>query len=145
MSERRRWTRREAYERRRQLEEAAEKLPDEKAADAAWMYAEFEEGMTVIGGKRYSYNGNLYRCILPDGVEQVCDPGWNPENAPSLFSKVLPGQDGTQVGEWQRPSGTNGYKKGDKCIYNGLVHESTIDNNVWSPAEYPDGWKVVPS
>ena len=27
--------------------------------------------------------------------------------------------------------------------YNGQIYESTIDNNVWSPDTYPQGWEVV--
>ena len=32
---------------------------------------------------------------------------------------------------------------GDKVRYNGKVYESLIDNNVWSPIGYPQGWKEV--
>ena len=32
---------------------------------------------------------------------------------------------------------------GDKVIFNGTTYESVIDNNVWSPADYPAGWEVV--
>lgn len=35
------------------------------------------------------------------------------------------------------------YKMGDRVIYNGKIYESTIDNNVWSPADYPAGWKEI--
>lgn len=33
------------------------------------------------------------------------------------------------------------YNKGDKVIFEGLVYESTVDSNAWSPTEY--GWKLV--
>jgi hypothetical protein len=35
---------------------------------------------------------------------------------------------------------------GDKVHYPTIedsVYESTIDNNVWSPVSYPQGWKLV--
>lgn len=32
---------------------------------------------------------------------------------------------------------------GDRVTYNGQIYESTIDNNVWSPDTYPQGWEVV--
>ena len=28
-------------------------------------------------------------------------------------------------------------------MYNGVHYKSTIDNNVWSPEAYPQGWEVV--
>lgn len=38
---------------------------------------------------------------------------------------------------------TSPYSKGDCCTENGKVWRSTIDNNVWSPAAYPQGWEEV--
>lgn len=32
---------------------------------------------------------------------------------------------------------------GDKVKFNGKIYESVIDNNVWSPEAYPQGWKEV--
>lgn len=37
---------------------------------------------------------------------------------------------------------TSPYMKDDCCTENGVVHRSTIDNNVFSPKAYPDGWAV---
>lgn len=38
---------------------------------------------------------------------------------------------------------TSPYNTGDCCTWEGEVYRSTIDNNVFSPAEYPQGWEVV--
>ena len=32
---------------------------------------------------------------------------------------------------------------GDEVMYEGVHCRSLIDNNVWSPADYPQGWEVV--
>ena len=32
---------------------------------------------------------------------------------------------------------------GDECMFNGVHKRSTIDHNVWSPDEYPEGWEDV--
>jgi hypothetical protein len=32
---------------------------------------------------------------------------------------------------------------GDKVMFNGQVYESVINNNIWSPAAYPAGWRAV--
>ena len=33
--------------------------------------------------------------------------------------------------------------KGDKVRCEGKIYESLIDNNVWKPTEYPQGWKDI--
>lgn len=35
------------------------------------------------------------------------------------------------------------YSMGNRVIFNGVEYESLIDNNSWSPAEYPAGWAEV--
>lgn len=35
------------------------------------------------------------------------------------------------------------YMIGDQIIFEGEVYESLIDNNVWSPADYPAGWSKI--
>lgn len=40
------------------------------------------------------------------------------------------------------PQGTSGmYMKDECCVQNDVVYISLIDNNVWSPDQYPAGWK----
>jgi hypothetical protein len=38
---------------------------------------------------------------------------------------------------------TSPYMTGNCCTENGSVYRSTIDNNVWPPNSYPDGWKEI--
>lgn len=38
---------------------------------------------------------------------------------------------------------TSPYGKGDCCSVDGVVYRSTMDNNVWSPVDYPQGWEEV--
>ena len=35
------------------------------------------------------------------------------------------------------------YMKDECCTEDGKVYKSKIDNNVWKPTEYPDGWEEV--
>ena len=35
------------------------------------------------------------------------------------------------------------YMTGDCCVYEGKVWRSTIDDNVWTPTAYPQGWASV--
>lgn len=38
---------------------------------------------------------------------------------------------------------TSPYNKGDCCTEDGVVYRSTMDGNIWSPSEYPQGWEVA--
>ena len=87
---------------------------------------------------KLTYNGVLYK-VLQDHTSQST---WTPDAAPSLFTKVLTSTDG-QPSQWIQPDSTNPYMMGDKVIYNGHCYQSTIDNNVWAPDAYPDGWNML--
>lgn len=38
---------------------------------------------------------------------------------------------------------TSPYNKGECCTWDGVAYCSVVDNNVWSPADYPAGWEVA--
>jgi hypothetical protein len=38
---------------------------------------------------------------------------------------------------------TSPYNKGDCCTDGGKVYRSTLDNNVWAPSAYSQGWEEV--
>ena len=47
------------------------------------------------------------------------------------------------IAEWEQPNGASAYSIGDKVLFEGSVYESLIDNNVWSPVDYPAGWSEI--
>lgn len=54
------------------------------------------------------------------------------------------GSDSILWPEWAQPLGAHdAYAIGAKVLFGGKVWESLIDNNVWSPSVYPQGWKEV--
>ena len=38
---------------------------------------------------------------------------------------------------------TSPYMMGDCCSADGVIYRSVMENNVWSPVDYPSGWEVV--
>lgn len=97
------------------------------------------EGRDYVVDERLLYNDVLYKVLQAHTSQST----WTPESAPSLFAKIIGGQGGTDVKEWQQPDSTNPYNKGDRCIFNGNIYESVINNNTWSPEAYPQGWKLI--
>jgi len=121
------------------IEKAAISLDDVDALEGIFLYPVWcGDEVKYSVDFRVRYNGVLYKVLQ----EHVSQPDWNPENAPSLFAKVLI-PDPNVIPEWEQPDSTNGYQIGDKVIFEGKIYESTIANNVWSPAAYPGGWKEV--
>lgn len=119
----------------------ARSLPDEVALEVPALYPEWVVGETYYGpdaatgysGDRVRFQGTLYK-VLQGHVSQA---DWVPDAAPSLFAKVLPGQEGSETesgyAEWVQPDSTNGYSTGDKVVWNGHLWESIVDDNVDEP------------
>ena len=103
------------------------------------------DGHEYVEGERFTYNGDLYRVIFPG--KYVSQPDHTPDATPSVYAKVLPGQEGTGAGEWEQPGPTNAYQKGDRVWHNGRLWESMYDGpNVWEPGVVGVGediWKDV--
>lgn len=120
------------------IERAAQSLDDADALEAVTLFPLWKPKVEYKAGQKVQDKGILYT-VLQDHTSQ---DGWAPDIVPSLFAKVLiPVPD--IIPEWEQPSSTNPYMKGDKVRFEGNVYESLIDNNVWSPSAYPAGWKKV--
>lgn len=128
-----------AKELRRIISGAMQSVDDETAVNNPLLFPEWVVGTEYTPGFKLQHNGTLYKVLQ----EHTSQSDWSPNVAPSLFAEILPGQEGTEIGEWTQPDSTNPYSKGDKVTFNGKTYESTIDGNVWSPADYPAGWKEV--
>lgn len=121
------------------IERAVESLDDETAIEATSLFPMWSgDAVGYPAGVRVRHNGVLYKVL----VTHTSQPTWTPDAAHSLFAKVLI-EDPNVIPEWEQPDSTNAYMTGDRVMFEGAVYESTVDNNVWSPAAYPAGWKKV--
>ena len=126
-----------ARELRRQIEENATVLPDEKAVAVPELYPSWNgDGTSYITGNRVRYNGTLYKCLQP----HTAQTDWTPDAAPSLWARVLI-EDPNVIPEWQQPDSTNAYMIGDRVSHNGKTWECNVNYNVWEPGVY--GWTEV--
>lgn len=116
----------------------AKTVDDETAVLVPNLFDIWSDSKHYEKDERVIYNGMLYKCLQAHDAQA----DWNPADAPSLWAKVLPGQSG-EIGEWEQPGSTNGYKTGDKVTHNGKTWESTSNNNVWEPGAVGAPWKEV--
>ena len=118
-------------------------LTDEQALEMPLLFPKWQANIQYEVGYRVLYLGTLYKVIQA----HTSQAGWEPDITPSLFAKnlIVKDEDGEQVDipEWEQPGSTNPYMKGDKVRFEGKVYQSLIDNNVWSPTAYPQGWEEV--
>lgn len=84
-----------------------------------------------------THEGKRWENLTPANAWEPGVSGW----------RELPGE--TEEGEltvpeYTQPTGAHdAYKQGDRVTFEGVVYESVIDGNVWTPRDYPQGWKVV--
>lgn len=130
----------ELFRIREMIEKASASLPDADAIEAAELFPAWAVGVAYSVGERVQYDGKLYKVVQA----HTSQADWTPPTVPALFTEVAkPGE----IPVWKQPTGAqDAYNKGDKVWYpdvNTTVYESVIDSNVWSPNDYPQGWKVV--
>lgn len=131
----------EARKLRAKILELSANFTDEEATAMPFSIQKWMPDKSYSVGDRVRYGEYIYRVL----IAHTSESSWTPEAAHSLFAKILPGQDGSdeEIGDWVQPDSTNPYMTGDKVRFNGKIYESLIDNNIWSPADYPAGWREI--
>ncbi len=111
---------------------------DEEALEVQILYPDWEKqiGRALTVGQYMRYKGILYKVL----IDHTAQADWKPDEAHSLFAKVLIDPAG-EILDWEQPDSTNPYMKGDKVKFDGKVYVSIVDNNVWQPGVY--GWEEV--
>lgn len=124
---------------KKMLSTQAEELSDKDALDVAALFPTWTSklGMQVNVGERLWYDGKLYKVIQTHTTQS----DWTPDTVPSLYTEISI----NEWPEWVQPiSAETAYNTGDKVTFEGTHYVSLIDNNTWSPAEYPAGWEARP-
>lgn len=96
-------------------------------------------GASYFADDMVVYEDETYVCIQAHTSQE----GWEPPSVPALWRVQSSGGD---IPVWVQPDSASPYMAGDKVRYpdaDGPIYESLIDNNVWSPEAYPQGWQLV--
>lgn len=133
-----------AEQMRKALQILAAALDDDKAMTVATIYPAYHVGEAYAVGDIVSYGVNgvgdpqLYRVVQA----HTSQADWTPNAAVSLYTPIGLTADGVVI--WSQPTGAHdAYAKGDVVSYDGVLYESLIDGNVYSPVSYPTGWQRV--
>lgn len=111
---------------------------DETASRAVGFHPVMKyDGSLIPHGTRINWNGQLKRAAV-----DVWDTETNnPDNAPALWEDISY-RNGFRVIPKTITAGT-AFAKGEYGWWGETLYQSTIDNNVWTPAAYPAGWEVA--
>ena len=103
-------------------------------------------------GDIVNYKGTLYESLIDGNVwnPDVYAAGWKKKDAAGGADEGGGSESGDgederpqEYPDFVQPTGAHdAYHIGDIVKFNGLLYRSTIDNNVWSPTDYPGGWEL---
>lgn len=113
-------------------------LTDAQAYTFRYLFPTFEIDKSYEVGERIIYEDKFYKVI----TTHTSQADWTPDVAVSLFVEIS--DPAIEYPEFKKPINTEtAYMKGDKITFEGNKYVSVIDNNVYSPAEYPQGWELI--
>jgi hypothetical protein len=128
---------------RKALQMFAASLADDKAMEVAAVFDPWAPSRAYAVGDLLTYGVNsvgdpqLYRVAQA----HTSQADWTPDAVPALFTAVGLDEKGYPV--WAQPTGAHdAYNKGDVVDYNGILYQSTMDGNTYSPDAYPAGWQI---
>ena len=128
---------------RRAVQMFAASLSEDKALEIATIYDQYKVGKNYAKDEYFTWGVNstgdpqLYKV----NQAHTASAEWPPNASPALYTAIGLTDDGYPI--WSQPSGAHdAYNKGDVVEYNGILYESLVDGNVYSPDAYPSGWKI---
>lgn len=120
------------------VEQAAASLDDKTASTAATLFPRLKyDGELVKAGTRINWNGTIKRVAVDlwDTEEN------NPDNAPALYEDIEY-RDGYRIIPATITAG-GAFALDEFGWWDSELYKSTINNNVWTPAQYAAGWVKV--
>lgn len=131
-------TRQEALRLRSIVEQAAESLSDAVASTAPTLFPRLkQDGKLITAGTRINWGGTIKRAAV-----DLWDTAANaPDAAPTLWEDIHY-RDGYRIIPDPITVGT-AFAAGEKGWWGDVLMESVVDNNVYTPDEWADNWKVA--
>lgn len=123
---------------RKTMNKAGALLDDREASSVVGIYPTMQfNGELIPYGTRIDWNGKIKKAAV-----DLWDTAENsPDAAPTLWSSI-DYKDGERIIPPVITAST-AFANGEKGWWNDVLYESLRDDNVWTPAEYPAGWKEV--
>lgn len=128
----------EALRLRAIVEQAAESLNDQTVSTAPTLLRKLKkDGSLVKAGARINWGGAIKRAAVDlwDTAENT------PDTAPTLWEDIRY-RDGSRIIPETITAGT-AFALGELGWWGDVLYRSMLAANVYTPAQYPDGWEKV--
>ena len=123
--------------RQRALSFVQEQATDEQKLEMIDLFDEFQSDHEYKKGDEFKWNGSIYRVLQAHTSQEY----WKPDEAVSLYVDIA---NKIEIQEFKQPTGQHdAYQIGDEILFDGFVWQSIINDNVWSPNDYPQGWQKI--
>lgn len=129
----------EAIEVRDAIDTFLATVPDEEVESVKVLFPQWKVGTHYEMNTRVRFKENVYKILQAHTSQE----DWMPDVAVSLYAPLLIDEETNEILEWVQPDSTNPYMIGDRVIFEEKIYESLIDNNTWSPVDYPAGWQEI--
>lgn len=96
-----------------------------------------QDGSLVHAGTKINWNGTVKKA----GSDLWDTEANNPDNAPNLWEDLLY-KDGYRIIP-ETITVTGAFSNGEKGWWKGQLWESTVNNNVYNPDQYPRNWRLI--
>jgi len=109
-------------------------LTDEQGLNLIALFEPWQSDTLYTVGDRRRHGETLYKCVQAHTAQD----NWTPDATPALWTPISV----EEYPLWVQPTGVqDAYMTGDKVTFEGKRYTSVIDNNTWSPTDYPQGWE----
>lgn len=120
------------------IEKLTKDLDDATASTVTVLFPSLEgDGKLISAGTRINWNGALKRAAVDLWDRTYCDP----DNAPDMWEDILY-RDGYRIIPETITVGL-AFSNGERGWWGDTLYESLSDNNVYTPEQHADWWKVV--
>ncbi len=118
--------------------QAAQSLDDKTASEATELFDSLKnDGNLIKAGTRINWAGTLKQAAVDLWDTETN----NPDNAPSLWRDIAYKQ-GIRIIP-TTITVTEAFSIGERGWWGEALYESLFDANVYTPKQYPTGWKMV--
>lgn len=120
------------------IEAAMTNVDDQQASEAPRLFPKLSDsGLFVEAGTRINWNGVIKRAAV--GLWDTAEN--NPDNAPTLWEDINY-REGYRIIPETITAGL-AFSHGECGWWKGVLYQSVVDSNVWTPEQYATGWIVV--
>lgn len=114
------------------LDKALNMLSNEESYYVKFLFNSLDVNKTYQVGERFQYHGFIYTTI-----QQTIGRKFFEDNAEEYFEKAnLPFD---YIPEWIN---NTKYKQNERVKYGNHIYKSLINDNMWSPQDFPAGWQL---